>query len=186
MRYADSCCNVAETEENGRHIYVFNGPCHICKKVQTVKVRGDHLYAYRAGASIQNAMPLNSAGEREFLMSGICEPCFDKTFAESEDPENEEDTELTPPRLMEALMEVMDFHTLEGSTGVRNLAKIAGCLGYRDSQYFGQFQGGSYGVLINFLEDNPGCCEAMVEWMTHNMTAEWEQSIQSHLPDSEE
>ena len=56
------------------------------------------------------------------------------------------------------------LHTNEGRRGVENLCRIVHAMGYRDSQHFGQIHPqGSYGDLINFLEDNSGCVEAIKE-----------------------
>ena len=78
-------------------------------------------------------------------------------------------------------------HRLEGSTGVKNLCRIVNAMGYEDPQNFGQFAvNGSYGDLINFLEDNPGACEALVEWIEMNHCQEWQNNLESHLPAKEE
>jgi hypothetical protein len=69
----------------------------------------------------------------------------------------------------------------EGSTGVENLCKLARTLGYKDSQYFGQFKDGCYGDLINFLEDNPGCIEAIKEWIGENGCDEWKEGLESEV-----
>ena len=56
----------------------------------------------------------------------------------------------------------------EGETGVKNLCKMARLLGYKDNTHFGRFQGGCYGDLINFLEDNPGAVNAIFEFVLEN------------------
>jgi hypothetical protein len=66
------------------------------------------------------------------------------------------------------LLEAESIHHFEGTTGVKNLAKVARLLGYIDTQRFGYFDGGCYGDLINFLEDNPGACEAIIDWIRDN------------------
>jgi len=70
----------------------------------------------------------------------------------------------------------------EGESGVRNLCRLLNAMGYKDSMYFGQFhQQGSYGDLINFLEDNSGCVEAIKEWIAEQNVDEWKESLESHL-----
>lgn len=65
----------------------------------------------------------------------------------------------------------------DGRTGVENLAKLAGALGYNDPMKFGQFLGGCYGDLIEFLEDNPGCVEAIKEWIAEQNLPVWVDSL---------
>jgi hypothetical protein len=65
----------------------------------------------------------------------------------------------------------------EGPTGVKNLCKLARALGYRDMFQMGRFDGGSYGDLIEFLEDNPGCVEAIKEWMAEQNIKEWVEEL---------
>lgn len=63
----------------------------------------------------------------------------------------------------------------EGERGVEDLAKLVRVLGYNDSQYFGQFQGGCIGDLIYFLEDNPGAVEAILNWIDENVEVEGDE-----------
>lgn len=69
----------------------------------------------------------------------------------------------------------------EGSNGVKNLCRIVRALGYKDRMYFGQFEGASYGDLINFLEDNSGAVEKIIEFIEEEINEEWEQNLESHL-----
>jgi redox-regulated HSP33 family molecular chaperone len=54
--------------------------CQFCKKVYIIKARPEQIEAWKAGALIQNVMPYLSDNDRELLISGTCEPCFDKLF----------------------------------------------------------------------------------------------------------
>ncbi len=75
----------------------------------------------------------------------------------------------------------------EGTTGVKNLCRIVHAMGYKDRQYFGQFhQAGSYGDLITFLEDNPGCVEAIKDWIAEQDAMEWAEELESHLDAKDE
>ena len=69
---------------------------------------------------------------------------------------------------LDQLLEDEKLIRFEGERGVRNLAILANRLGYKDHQYFGQFQGGCYGDLIHFLEDNSGAIEAIIDWVRDN------------------
>lgn len=54
--------------------------CQFCKKVFTIKAKPKDIEAWKEGALIQNVMPYLSDNDRELLISGTCEPCFDKIF----------------------------------------------------------------------------------------------------------
>lgn len=89
--------------------------------------------------------------------------------------------------MIEEFRENEKLHTNEGRRGVENLCRIVHAMGYKDRQYFGQFhQAGSYGDLINFLEDNSGCVEAILEWISNEDNPEWREAVESHLPEKEE
>jgi hypothetical protein len=51
--------------------------CHICKKSVVIAVSDAQYQAWQNGEVIQKAMPNLTPGEREILISGICERCFD-------------------------------------------------------------------------------------------------------------
>lgn len=54
--------------------------CHMCDKKHTVEVFEEDFHRWEAGELIQDAMPYLEAGERELLISGTCESCFDHLF----------------------------------------------------------------------------------------------------------
>jgi hypothetical protein len=87
--------------------------------------------------------------------------------------------------ILQELIEEKKLRTFEGSTGVKNLCKLVGYLGYKDQMYMGQFVGGSYGDLIEFLEDNPGACDAIVEFIEQHEEL-YRENIESFLPEKEE
>lgn len=79
------------------------------------------------------------------------------------------------------------LHRTEGVVGVKNLARICAALGYHDGTYFGQFENGCYGNLINFLEDNSGAVEAVIEFIREHQE-EWldiEESSDEDLTDDD-
>ena len=79
-------------EMTGKSNTVVN--CIRCGESQHIAARTADLDAWIGGELIQNAMPYLSAGEREILISGVCETCFDNMFAgEEEDPIGDAETE---------------------------------------------------------------------------------------------
>ena len=56
--------------------------CRICSNEFTLQVNQNDLKDWQEGKYIQDAMPYLSAGERELLISNICEECFTNLFAE--------------------------------------------------------------------------------------------------------
>jgi len=68
--------------------------CVQCKETQHITVGTADLMIWEYGELIQNAMPYLTAGQREILISGVCETCFDNMFAgEEEDPIGDAETE---------------------------------------------------------------------------------------------
>ena len=74
--------------------------------------------------------------------------------------------------LMEKYLDQNRMYSFEGARGVRFLCKIIGVLGYSD--------------YSDFMEDNPGAIEAIVEWIGDQNCPEWSQLIQSELEDKDE
>lgn len=59
--------------------------CFKCKRVVELNVNGaDYEQVYRYGVHVQVAMPYLTAGEREILISGLCERCYNEIFADRE------------------------------------------------------------------------------------------------------
>ena len=56
--------------------------CRICSNEFTLQVNQNDLKDWQEGKFIQDAMPYLSAGERELMISNICEKCFANLFAE--------------------------------------------------------------------------------------------------------
>ena len=78
------------------------------------------------------------------------------------------------------------MHNFEGSRGVENLCKLVRALGYRDSMNRMQFLDGCLGDLIDFLEDNSGAIDAVVEWIGEQNCDEWRENLESALPEKDE
>lgn len=60
------------------------GNCVLCTGEQVIEVPTEDYIKWRDGTLIQNAMPYLEAGQREFLISRICEKCFDDLFKKKE------------------------------------------------------------------------------------------------------
>lgn len=71
--------------------------------------------------------------------------------------------------LFDEHMDNMRIHNFEGERGVRNFEKIVAVLGYRS--------------IDDFLADNSGCFEAMIEWIKEwgERSKEWKQSVQDAI-----
>jgi hypothetical protein len=54
--------------------------CPECKKVQTIHVETEDFLKWRKGLYIQAAFPYLGPSEREALMTGYCDTCWDVLF----------------------------------------------------------------------------------------------------------
>lgn len=66
---------------------VIAGPCHFCKQPQEVRAKTADLDKFRAGGFAQNCFPYLKPPEREFLISGICDACWNDMFPPIEEEE---------------------------------------------------------------------------------------------------
>lgn len=84
---------------------------------------------------------------------------------------------------------VYDTHRTEGKAGIENLLLLIRSMGYKDIQQWGMFHkkgiSGAYSDIFEFLEDNPGCIEAIKEWICDQEIEEWKANIESYLPEKE-
>lgn len=84
-------------------------------------------------------------------------------------------------------MDENELYRLEGRRGVENFAKVCRVLGYKDFSSYGQMQGGAcLGDIFEFLGDNPGCTEAMLEWIKSQRNPEWTENVVEQLRDQSE
>lgn len=75
------------------------------------------------------------------------------------------------------------LYSTEGRKGLTNLCQLARALGYKDPNYYGQLtSNASLGDLINFLEDNSGAIEAVINWIRDQESEDWSQSLMDHVP----
>lgn len=54
--------------------------CVQCGEEHTLEFRATDFVAMREGKHVQDAAPYLTAGEREMMISGFCEKCFDDLF----------------------------------------------------------------------------------------------------------
>jgi hypothetical protein len=57
--------------------------CIDCNKEFRISVIEADLISWKAGQPIQDAMPYLREGERELIISKICERCYDKAFGDA-------------------------------------------------------------------------------------------------------
>lgn len=74
------------------------------------------------------------------------------------------------------------IHCYEGSTGVRNLEKLCNALGYNGRN--GQFVNAD--GIWNFLADNSGAIEAILNFIDESNVPEWKEALSEELPEDEE
>lgn len=66
--------------------------CKLCNKDYKLIVKTVDLENYKTGnVLIQNAFPYLSAGERELIISGICDTCFNDMMKDDEEDEEHQD-----------------------------------------------------------------------------------------------
>jgi hypothetical protein len=62
-------------------------PCRWCGVIHELNPTVSGFIAWKDGVFIQDAMPELSAGQRELLISGTCDKCWDEMFGTSEEEE---------------------------------------------------------------------------------------------------
>lgn len=66
-----------EITSEGRLTLTVEAACPICLSKQTVQVSKTRYHRWRAGESTQTAFANLTPGQREILLSGICEDCWE-------------------------------------------------------------------------------------------------------------
>lgn len=87
--FRQGCCTVQYTQPDDTQLAIVRGPCYFCHEPQEVTVNADDLLRLRNGEFIQHCFPYLPAAKREFLVSGICSTCWDKTFSDEEEDDGE-------------------------------------------------------------------------------------------------
>ena len=73
--------------------------------------------------------------------------------------------------VMQIFRDEEKIHCLEGERAIEGLNKICAAIGYNEQCY----RNGS--SLEEFLRDNPGCCDSIVEWIIENMGDDWKEGL---------
>ena len=64
---------------------VVAAPCRHCDAVHELTVNVEGFVNWQAGEFIQDALPELSADERELLISGTCDECWQRFFPEEDE-----------------------------------------------------------------------------------------------------
>lgn len=59
--------------------------CVLCHKEVEIPAKPGDVKKWQRGELIQHAMPYLTPGQREMLISGVCEECFNNMFGEDDD-----------------------------------------------------------------------------------------------------
>ena len=60
-------------------------PCRLCNEVADLTVNIEGFVAWQGGKLIQDALPELSADQRELLISGTCDKCWNELFGSDEE-----------------------------------------------------------------------------------------------------
>jgi hypothetical protein len=60
-------------------------PCRLCNEVADLTVNIEGFVAWQGGKLIQDALPELSADQRELLISGTCDKCWNEMFGSDEE-----------------------------------------------------------------------------------------------------
>lgn len=72
-------------------------------------------------------------------------------------------------------MDQNEIRHMEGVSGVRSLEKLCEEIGYKDGAFLGA------NPILNFLADNSGAIEALVEFIQDAGVEEWKEELESYL-----
>lgn len=72
------------------------------------------------------------------------------------------------------------IYGFEGDRGLDDLNKICNAIGYRENGF-------KYGSSLEvFLSDNPGACEAIIEWLNEINLPQFKEELITYLNEPEE
>lgn len=74
--------NILDVYDNRNGTATLSIKCVMCRKTLKLEVFKSQYEKWQDGEYIQVAMPNLLPGERELLISGVCEPCFDAMYPE--------------------------------------------------------------------------------------------------------
>jgi len=87
--FRPGCCTVSDHDDENVEV---KGPCYSCGQPLFVIVKKADFERFRKGNFASECFPYLNAGQREFLISGICDTCWDEMFGEDEDDEDEDNS----------------------------------------------------------------------------------------------
>lgn len=84
--------------------------------------------------------------------------------------------------LFDKYLEDNSMERMEGTDGVHNLENICDFIGYTKGQFFGA------NSIMNFLADNPGAAESILEFIRDHIDGnpEWQENLSELEMDDEE
>jgi len=82
--FRDGICAVDNADATYAEV---SGPCYSCSEKQTVRAKIEDLARFRNGGFAQDCFSYLTAAEREFLISGICDKCWNEMFGGEEEDE---------------------------------------------------------------------------------------------------
>jgi hypothetical protein len=93
-----------------------------------------------------------------------------------------ENEEKSGYEVMQEFLDENKMHHFEGDRGVKQLNEICKALGYKEQCYM---NGTS---LEEFLRDNSGACQAIVDWITEwiDRCPEWKEALSFEEDEEEE
>lgn len=96
--------------------------------------------------------------------------------------EGSDSSEPSFDELLDAFMQENKMYSFEGNKGLEYLCHIVSALGYKDSNHSMQLSSkASIGDLVNFLVDNPGVFEVILEFIKNNDSQEWAENLKDHM-----
>lgn len=103
---------------------------------------------------------------------------FDKVKPNKVKESGNETEHKSLDELVDEFLDNEGYHSLEGRRGLTALCALVGALGYKDHNHSLQLSSSaSVGDLVNFLEDNSGAIEEVVEWIKRQHSSEWESNL---------
>lgn len=82
----------------------------------------------------------------------------------------------TTDQLVDMWMDQNIKGSMEGSSGVRRFEKLCEAIGYREGNFLG-----SEVAIQNFLADNSGAIEALIDWIKEQDCEDWNESLADSL-----
>lgn len=80
--FREGCCTTTPVAGTNPPEVLISGPCYYCKDQQQVQVPQAELEQFRNGDFAQNCFRKLPSAAREFLISGICDKCWNDMFGE--------------------------------------------------------------------------------------------------------